>query len=350
MASSEISEHLGSDAPIFIDYYSITEAGNWEDGRNVLYICGDDLCRKYIMSIEELQKIINESIDTLFKVREKRIPPELDNKILTGWNAMMISGYVDAYKAFGEEKHLAKAKSAAEFITDKIMERSGKLRRIGNSEKPTPAFLDDYAFLIRSFLDLYQVTFDHAWLVKVENLIDITVSDFFDPVSGLFFYTSVKDPALIDRKMELSDNVIPGSNSMMALNLFMYGQITGKEKWSALAITMLGKMNAAISGNPSFHSNWSILLVNILIPPYEIAIVGSNCLPLLWEFNKSYLPHVLYYGGINESGNEMLKGKEVAGKTLIYICRVHICSEPFDSVEKALQYLQVEMEHGQNGK
>lgn len=105
-------------------------------------------------------------------------------------------------------------------------------------------------------------------------------------------------------------------------------------------------MNAAISGNPSFHGNWAILLAYVLIPPHEIAIVGSNCLTLLREFNKSYLPHVLFYGGIKESGNDMLKGKEVAGKTMIYICREQTCSEPFDSVEKALQYFQTGMEHG----
>ena len=194
------------------------------------------------------------------------------------------------------------------------------------------------------------MTFDPAWLAGSEKLTDYAISNFFDPVTGLFFYTSASDPALVDRKMELSDNVIPCSNSTMALNLFIYGQLTGRGKWISLSESMLEKMNTAIPGNPSFHSNWAILLVNILIPPYEIAIVGSKCLELLNEFNKSYLPNVLFYGGINESGNEMLKGKEVAGKTMIYICREQTCSEPFDSVEKALQYLQTGMEHGQNGK
>jgi hypothetical protein len=186
------------------------------------------------------------------------------------------------------------------------------------------------------------VTFSHDWLLKAEKIIEYTVSDFFDPASGLFFFTSVKDPGLIDRKMELSDNVIPGSNSMMALNLITFGQITGKGKWSALAKSMLGKMNAEISGNPSFHSNWSILLTHVLIPPYEIAIVGSDCLALLGQFNVSYLPHVLFYGGITESGNDLLKGKEVEGKTMIYVCREQTCSEPIDDAEIALEYIRRE--------
>ena len=174
------------------------------------------------------------------------------------------------------------------------------------------------------------MTFELAWLNKAEKLIEITV----------FFYTSVKDPALIDRKMELSDNVIPGSNSMMARDLFIYGQIAGKGKWIALSKSMLGKMNAAIPGNPSFHGNWSILLTDILIPPYEIAIVGSKCHTLLREFNTSYLPHVFFYGGVHETGNEMLKGKEVEGKTMIYICREQTCSEPLESVVEAIKKIE----------
>jgi hypothetical protein len=129
---------------------------------------------------------------------------------------------------------------------------------------------------------------------------------------------------------------------MMAMNLFIFGQITGKGKWSALAKSMLGKMNSSISANPSFHGNWSILLTQVLIPPYEIAIVGDDCKDVLRKFNISYLPHLLFYGGINESGNEMLKGKEDKGKTMIYICREQTCSEPFDNVETALQYIQEE--------
>jgi len=352
--ASEIREHLGTKATLFNDYYCVTEEGNWEDGRNVLHVNEDDLYRKYGMSNKELQKIINDSIDIIFKVRQKRIPPALDNKILTGWNALMISGYIEAYKSFGEKTFLKQAEKAAlNFVN--VLDQHHQLFRLhpssiiyhpASSIRKINAFLDDYAFLIKTFLDLYQVTFLPDWLVKAEKLIDITVSDYFDSSSGLFFYTSVKDPALIDRKMELSDNVIPGSNSMMAMNLFIYGQITGKGKWIALSKSMLGKMNAAISGNPSFHGNWSILLTDILIPPYEIAIVGSKCLTFLKEFNNFYLPQVLFYGGVHESGNEILKGKEVVGKTMIYLCREQTCSEPLDSVEIALQSIQGGREHG----
>jgi uncharacterized protein len=390
--ASEIREHLGAASALFNDYYCVTEEGNWEDGRNVLHVNEDDLYRKYGMSNEELQKIIKGSIETLFKVRQKRIPPALDNKILTGWNALMICGYVEAYKSFGDETLLAKAEKAALNFLNVLDQHhqlfrlysvpsfqfpvSSSQHQLSSIEHPASsiqhpassiqypasiihhpsstiqkinAFLDDYAFLIKSFLDLYQVTFHNDWLVNAEKLINITVSDYFDSSSGLFFYTSVKDPALIDRKMELSDNVIPGSNSMMAMDLFIYGQITGKGKWVGLAKSMLGKMHSAISGNPSFHGNWSILLTDLLIPPYEIAIVGSQCLSFLREFNNFYLPHVLFYGGIYESGNEMLKGKEVEGKTMIYVCREQTCSEPLDSVEMALQYIQGGIEHGLHG-
>jgi uncharacterized protein len=350
--ASEIYENLGEDAHLFAGYYGITEEGNWEEGRNVLHVNEDDLCIRYGITREELLKTISASREMLFAVMQKRIPPALDNKILTSWNALMISGYVDAFKAFGEESFLVRAETVA-LNYKKILDNHHQLFRLydpSNIRDPASgirkinAFLDDYAFIIKAFLDLYQVTFNNEWLEKAGNLIDLTVTNYFDPASGLFFYTSAEDPALIDRRMELSDNVIPASNSMMALDLFIYGKITGKVKWIALSKSMLGKMDSAIFSNPSFYGNWSVLLTNVLIPPFEIAIVGSDCLAILKDFNTMYLPQSIFYGGTDESGNDMLKGKKVPGKTMIYICRDQTCSEPLESVEKALQYLQVGME------
>ena len=352
--AAEVDRLLEDKAGLLKEYFCIAEEGNWEEGKNVLRITGKELGFKFAMSNEQLKARINESINVLFEERCKRITPALDNKIITGWNALMISGYVDAYKAFGDQSFLQTAEKAA-LNYKKMFDEHRQLYRLyqassiqypASSIPGQTAFLDDYAALIRAFLDLYQVTLDNDWLDTTEKLIGHVVSHYSDPDSGFFFFTSDTDPALIDRKMELSDNVIPSSNSMVALSLFIFGQITGKSRWSAMAVSMLEKILPSIFANPSFHGHWSVLFSQMLIPPYEVAIVGKDCRAMIKELTDPYLPQLLFYGGTDESGNEMLKGKEVPGRTMIYICREQTCSQPFDNAENALRYINQELEHG----
>ena len=164
--------------------------------------------------VRKRQEIVDE-------IRNKRVKPGLDDKILTSWNAMMLRGYIDAYRAFGEERFLNSAIKNADFLSNNAISRNNEItRNYKNGKSSIPGLLDDYSFTISAFIDLYQATFDEKWLYKANELTDYTILHFFDTSSGMFYYTPDNHSDLIARKMEITDNVIPSSNSEMAMNLF----------------------------------------------------------------------------------------------------------------------------------
>ncbi|MCK5704895.1 MAG: thioredoxin domain-containing protein, partial [Cyclobacteriaceae bacterium] len=239
---SELQNSLGKIADLIIDYYSVTEKGNWENGQNILLKSANDkeIASRYEITESELAKRVLEAKKLVLKERAKRIRPGLDDKILTSWNALMLKGYVDAYRIFDDKNYLDIALRNAEFINTKIKSGDYRLyRNYKNGKASINAFLDDYAFTIEAFISLYEATFDEKWLEDARQLTTYALAHFYDGESGMFFYTSDIDPELIARKMEISDNVIPSSNSQMAKNLFVLGQYFYNDDYIQKSKTML---------------------------------------------------------------------------------------------------------------
>ena len=222
----EIDQLLGARSEIFCDYYNVSDYGNWEQGNNILLIkeLPNAIANKFNISEDKLSEIIKDSKQILLQAREGRVRPGLDDKILTSWNALMLKGYIDAYRVFNDDKYLEQALQSANFINDKMKQTDNRLlRNYKGGKSSINAFLDDYAFTIDAFIALYQVTFDERWLNDANYLLKYTLKHFFDKKSGMFYYTSDLDPDLIARKIEINDNVIPASNSQMAKNLYVLG-------------------------------------------------------------------------------------------------------------------------------
>ena len=190
---AEIEKSLGDKADLFSAYYNVTNNGNWEQGKNILFRKQTDkaLAKKYNVTPEEVEKIISESKQILLKTRSNRIRPGLDDKILTAWNALMLKGYVDAYRAFGEEDFLIAAIKNANFLIENALSKNGITRNYKNGKSTIPGFLDDYAFVISVLTELYQATFDEKWLNKANELTEYTIEHFFDTANGMFFYTAI---------------------------------------------------------------------------------------------------------------------------------------------------------------
>ena len=166
------------------------------------------------------------------KERSKRIRPGLDDKALTSWNSLMLKGYVDAYLTFGEKHHLDIALKNANFIVKNQLKNDGRLWHSYKEGRSTiNGYLEDYALLTSAFIRLYEATFDTKWLEYSEKLIKYTIEHFYDNNSGMFYFTSDLDMKLIARKMEINDNVIPASNSVIANSLFDLGTILGVEDY-----------------------------------------------------------------------------------------------------------------------
>lgn len=345
----EIRETLKNDADVIIDYFGIKKGGNWEDGKNILIPVADPskVLERHGQSSEEFNTILEKAKKLLFSARSKRVYPGLDDKVLTSWNALMITGYLDAYRVFKEEKFLKTALKSADFLLKNAKSEDGRLNRNYKDGKSSiNAFLDDYSFLIQAFIGLYEATFDEKWLREAEQLSEYAIEHFFNSNNGMFFYTSNEDADLITRKMELSDGDIPGSNSIMAQNLFYLGTYLYKEDYIDKAKQMLSNILSTMQQQPIFYSNWAMLMLQIGEPLYEVAIMGDQWRARQSEFDAYYLPNVIYLGGTNEGNLELLANKLVEDQTTIYVCENKTCRLPVQNTNKALELMDPELLKG----
>ena len=338
--SGEIETLLKDDSPIFKDYYSITQKGNWEKGNNILNAINT---QDEYFSKSGAENLLNKNLEILRKARNKRVKPGLDDKVLTAWNALMLQGFIDAYKATGKDTYLETALRNAAFIVNRQMDKDGRLNRNFKDEKSSiNAFFDDYAFTIRAFVSLYQVTFDIIWLERAVKLSDYAIAHFYDAERKLFRYKSDLDEALIVIKFPVNDNVIPSGNSVMANNLFVLGNLFYEEMpgYLEMANGMLQVVAAGFKENPYYYYGWMPVFYSNVNGFYEIAIVGDDYALARKSMQSHYIPDAIYLGGSDDSELSLLNDKLVEGRTYIYVCQNKFCKLPVDDPEKAFALIQ----------
>ena len=342
---------LGEDFNWFADYYNVNSFGYWEDSNFILLRRDDEklVADRNGMSVEYLRERNSEVKTILLAQREKRIRPGTDDKIITSWNAMMLKAYSDAYDVFGEKDFLVAALKNASFIRAVQLRSDGGLFHTWSARlslDPTKGkssingFLDDYAFTIDALVTLYQSTFDEEWLLLSKNLTEYVFKHFSDEHSPMFFYTSDDDPKLITRKIELSDNVIPASNAVMAKNLFYLGHLTGNLAWIEFSASMLRAMKKEILGYGAGYSNWMMLQLHFVFPFRELAIVGKSVDKTKGLLRKHYLPNQIFAGSLGVSDLPLLQHRYVEGLTLIYICENQSCQMPIENVADVIKQLK----------
>lgn len=341
---TEIQQVLGADAELFMDYFACSENGNWEEEKNILLrtIPEEAILEKYNLSKEQLQEKINSCKTKMLQYRNKRPRPNLDDKILTSWNALMLNAYIKAYRALGDEKMLQTALQNAQFLVQKTIQKDGKItRNYKDGKSSVTGFLDDYAFVIAAFIELYQVTFDEKWLHEAQKLTNHCISYFYDEKTGMFNYTPSYNPALIARPMEFSDNVIPSSNSEMAQNLYKLSLYFDNQDYYKKSKQMLDNLSKNIYDKLPYFANWAKLALHFIQEPFQIAIVGKDCDVLRKELDQNYLPNVLLMGGKNGGTLSLLEGKNIAGQTTIYVCHNKTCKRPVTTIKDALINLKI---------
>ena len=329
---------------IFCEYFEIKANGNWEK-TNILHRRKSDkeVADKNKIGLDRLDDIIVEGKSLLFEARKKRERPGLDDKVLTAWNALMIRALTDAYRALGTQEYLNAALKNIAFLEQRMLKENGRLNRnYKNGNSVINAFLDDYALMINAYVGLYEVTFNEEWLFKAQNLADYAVVNFYNVRTGMFNYTSKIDPPLVARKMELADNVIPGSNSSMARGLFYLATYLDNRDFMDKAKQMMHNMKETIlsSASPNFYSNWCQLYLDLVNPPYEVAIVGENYENLRKIMMQHYLPNALFLGGKEEGKLKLLENKKQEGETMIYVCQNKVCKLPVMEIPKALALMK----------
>ena len=339
----ELKNLLGYDFQLFSDYYSINDYGFWEHDNYVLIRKDSEeaIIKKHNITSGYLKEKINYWKSVLLKEREKRDRPRLDDKILTSWNALMTKGYADAYRVFNEERFLKAALKNAQFIITTQSKEDGGLNHSYKEGKSTiNGYLEDYATTIDALIAIYENTLEEKWLQHARNLINYTLDNFFDEKSNMFFFTSNQDTALVSRTIEYRDNVIPASNSIMAINLFKLSQYYSNASYEKTAMTMLNNMLPELEKYPSAFSNWLDLMLNYTNYYYEVAIVGENAKEKLIALNKTYIPNKLIAGSNLENDLPLLKGRYSEDKTRIYVCVNKACKFPVIEVDKAIDLMK----------
>ena len=340
---TELKLFIREDFEIFKDYYNINSKGLWEHGNYILLRKKPkkEIAKKYKISIAALETKIQNWKSILMAERDKRIRPGLDDKSLTSWNGLMLKGYVDAYMAFGEKKHLEVALKNAKFIADAQMKADGKLWHSYKDGRSTiNAYLEDYAIVSSAFIRLYEATFDKVWLDKAEQLVSYALENFYDKNSGMFYFTSRLDPELVARKMEINDNVIPASNSVMANVLYDLGTLLDKDNYKQKAIIMANNVKPDMAKYASGYANYANLMLKEIVPYYEVAIVGKDAHTKAMELNKKYVPNKLFVGSFENSNMELLQEKFVQGVTMIYVCENKVCQLSTSDIIKAKKLMK----------
>ncbi len=329
----ELDDALGDQANEIKQYYQTTPSGNWEHGQNILYRTDA------AVSSSDQEGALQAAKIELLKRRSKRIHPGLDDKIVAGWNAMLIQGFTDAYKTFGDPSFLDDALHAIQFLEKNLMDGPCCFRTFKGRRSPTEGFLEDYALLISAYLSLYECTFDEAWIRKAEHECVYVVDQFRDETDGFFFFSSASAEKLVARKKEVFDNVMPSPNSVMARNLYRLGILLDREEWKQQAIEMATSLKKLILQEPTYMSHWGILAMEISFPFYEIVIAGPSAMAQRSTLASAYLPFSLMMGSLQGSMLPLAKERISETTDRIHVCVDKTCRMPVSTAAEALEIL-----------
>ena len=265
--------------------------------------------------------------------------PRLDNKIITAWNAMLVVGLSQAYEAFGDVNFLEKAKRLYSFLKAHCYKEPNFFHTYQKNTAKIDGFLEDYAFMTQAAMALYKNTLETLYLDDALAYTKSIQSKFKDGASPFFTYT--EEPTLSSKIIEISDNVIPSSNAVMADNLWALGQLAGIKPYSEQAAAMLQNIRPYFEeGRSSDYAYWAKLFSQEVYPHYEVIIVGPDAEAMTAEFQKSYLPNILFQSSTKASELPLLKDRFFKGETYVYVCQNRVCLRPLDTVKEALDQIK----------
>ena len=341
----ELQEVLGNEFPLFEEYYNVNGKGFWEHNNYILLrdISNEEFVEKHGLSLHQLQVKVGKWKYALLKARDKRVRLGLDDKTLTSWNALMLKGLADAYKAFRNEEFLSLVIRNAKFIENNLIKEDGQLYHSWKNDITSiDGFLEDYALLIEAFLTLYEVSADENWLALADKMAEYVFAHFYDKQKQLFYFNRFNADAVITNHFQKEDNVIPAANSVMANNLHRLYLIHGKPEYLETANKMLQYITPHFTNYPMAYANWGTLLLKLTAPYFEVAVCGINSRLLLKKLQNDFHPHVLWAFTEKESEVPLLKDRFRHTADLIYVCKNGVCELPVEEVEEAAKKISVQ--------
>ncbi|MDH3698538.1 MAG: thioredoxin domain-containing protein [Flavobacteriaceae bacterium] len=324
----------------FASYYGIHPNAAWEEGKYILYreISNDEFGKANSLDLIELKEIKRSWHAALMEARSKRVAPGLDDKIITSWNALLISGYVDAYEATGNKDYITKAEGIYEFLATYNKDADGLLHTYKDGGKRIAGFLEDYALMAKACLNLYSATGSQQYLEEARAFQQVAESRFADEASGMYRYSEGNE--LIATVVKTNDDVMPSPNAVMAENKLILGHIDYDTEALDKSKSMLTMILDRTTQSPDSYSYWNAVLLRMLYPYFEIAIVGEEAKAKAQELENRFLPNALIIHTDSESKEPLFDSRYVEGETLIYVCQNHTCKLPVKTTEEALEQLE----------
>ena len=274
----------------------------------------------------------------LVKEQELRESPGLDTKVITSWNALLVTSYIEAYKTFQNPEFLERGKSLFKFLTDDYSKK-GRLNHILNSEvKEAALYLQDYAYLLDAALNLYEVTLDDTYFIEAQNLEGDARKLFLNSESIFYNYSNANN--LLTSIYKTDDGVLPSGNAVMAYCLFKQGTLLSNEKMLDQYATMLSALKFSCIENPSNYGLWNNLILYNSYPFYELVIVGEEAQARVNEIFNKPISNAFVYGSLKESNLKIFENRYEPSETWIYVCTAYNCKLPVREINHALQLLQ----------
>lgn len=342
---AEVDTLLGNDARLFCRYYDITETGNWEHGNNIprLTVTMNQLATMFNREPEATADSIERARTVVFEAREQRVKPFRDEKILTAWNGLMISGMVQAYTVLGDKEALDIVRQTLAFLQQHLLHDGHLLRTYKDEQAKLDAYLDDYAFLTAGLLDAFEATFDRTYFELAESLTTTLLAEFWDEDQGGFFFTGKHHETLITRTKSAFDQAIPSGNGVAAKNMLRLYHLTGHEDYLQRAERVLS-LYAQQMERQSFGLGTMLNTLDFYLrKPYEIVLIGdpaaAETQALLQTIRAQYMPnkivvqldpqHLDAHLDALPLLRDLLSDKtQVGGRATVYVCHDFTCSLP----------------------
>lgn len=356
----------GEEADLIISVYNVEKTGNFRDeatgkntGANILHLerTLTEVAFKNKSPLDDLIERVETARQKLFDVRDKRIHPHKDDKILTDWNGLMIAALAKGAQVFDEQKYVDAAKSAADFVFTNMRRKDGRiLHRYRDGHADILANADDYAFLIWGLLELYETVFDVYYLDAALELNNEMIKYFWDERDGGFYFTADDAEKLIIRQKEIYDGAIPSGNSVAVLNLFRLARITADSDHEDKAYKIMRAFSRDVKSVPSGYTQMMVGLDFGLGPSYEVVIVGKqeadDTQNMLQSLRKHFIPNkAVIFKPVDQKVPDITRlakyteyHSSIDGKATAYVCRDFACKMPVTDTKEMLQLLNVVFE------
>jgi uncharacterized protein YyaL (SSP411 family) len=333
---SELVEALGaSEAAEFSNRYGVEERGNVNEDPHGEFIGVNIL---YQANAGEEQGAIEKARETLLRIRSKRPRPHLDDKVLAGWNGMMISAFAKGAQILGEPRYEQAARRALDFLRRTLWRESDRilLRRYRDGDAAIEGFLDDYAFLALALLDMYETSFDASDLAWAAQLAQGAMELFEDPTSGGFFSTPDRQADLVLRLKDDYDGAEPAGNSGLVLALLRLARITGRQEFEQAARRALRAFAPRLQATPSALPQMLVAQAFALGRPMEIVFAGPGNEAMLATVRRHFLPRAV----VMRAEDSPVAMPPLNGEATAYVCENYACQLPVTNAAALEDLLQ----------